>query len=91
MEDFATRFADLLEMVATRVRSLTVDRVNRWIRVSSLGMVAAALAFMATVFLVLTIFGALAIPLGNDGAFGVLGALALIGGIILWSRKSKTE
>lgn len=91
MDDFATRFADLLEMVATRIRSLTVDRVNRWIRVSSLGMVAAALGLMAAVFLLLTIFGALAIPLGNDGAFGVLGVIALIGGIFLWAKKSKAE
>ena len=91
MDDFATRFADLLEMVATRIRSLTVDRVNRWIRASSLGMVAAALGLMAAVFLLLTIFGALAIPLGNDGAFGVLGAIALSGGIFLWAKKSKAE
>ncbi|CAN5851843.1 hypothetical protein BH18ACT6_BH18ACT6_14610 [soil metagenome] len=90
MEDFATRFADLLEMVATRIRSLTVDRVNRWIRVSSLGMVAVALGLMAAVFLVLTIFGALAIPLGNAGAFGVLGAIALIGGVFLWNKQHKT-
>ena len=29
----------------------------------------------------LTIYGALAIPLGPDGAFGVLGALFLVAGI----------
>ena len=91
MEDFATRFADLLESVASKVRSLTTDRVNRWIRLGSLGMVAAALGLMATVFLALTVFGALAIPLGNDGAFGVLGAIALIAGALLWARRSKVQ
>ena len=37
---------------------------------SSLGLVAATLGMMAVVFLLLTIYGALAIPLGPDGAFG---------------------
>lgn len=91
MEDFATRFADLLEMVATKIRSLTVDRVNRWIRLSSLGMVAAALGLMTAVFLVLTIFGSLAIPLGDDGAFAILAVIALLGGALLWARKNKAE
>ncbi|CAN5273299.1 hypothetical protein BH18ACT5_BH18ACT5_01110 [soil metagenome] len=91
MEDFASRFADLLEMVVGKIRSLTVDRVNRWIRLSSLGMVAVALGLIATVFLMLTIFGALAIPLGNDGAFAVLGALLLIGGAIMWAKQSTAE
>lgn len=91
MEDFATRFADFLESIAIKVRSLTVDRVNRWIRVASLGMVALALGLMAAVFLALSIFGALAIPLGNDGAFGVLGAVALIGGIVMWVKRGRSE
>ncbi|MGH8957855.1 MAG: hypothetical protein ACRDVK_04180 [Acidimicrobiia bacterium] len=91
MDDFPARFADFLEMVATRIRSLTVDRVNRWIRLSSLGMAAAMLGLVALVFLVLSIYGALAIPLGSDGAFGVLGLIVLIVGIILWSNRKKVS
>ena len=89
MEDFPIRFADFLESIAAKARSLTIDRVRKWIRVSSLGLVAATLGMMALVFLLLTIYGALAIPLGPDGAFGVLGALFLVGGLILWSKRSK--
>jgi hypothetical protein len=37
----------------------------------------------------LTIYGALAIPLGPDGAFGVLGALFLVAGVVLWVKRSK--
>ena len=91
MDDFPTRFADLLESIATRVRALTTDRVTKWIRVSSLGLVAATLGMMAVVFLLLTIYGALAIPLGPYGAFGVLGAIFLIGGVFLWSKRSKVK
>lgn len=91
MDELPVRFADLLESIATRVRSLTVDRVRKWIRVSALGLLAATLGMMAIVFLLLTIYGALAIPLGSDGAFGVLGALVLVGGIFLWIRRSKVS
>ena len=89
MEDFPTRLADFLESIAKRVRALTIDRVSRWIRVSALGLVAATLGMMAVIFLLLTIYGALAIPLGPDGAFGLLGALVLAAGIFLWSKRSK--
>ena len=89
MEDFPTRFADLLEWIASRVRGLTTDRVRKWLRVSSLGLVAATLGMMAMVFLLLTIYGALAIPLGPDGAFGVLGAIVLAAAVVLWIKRSK--
>jgi hypothetical protein len=91
VDDFPARFADFLETVATRIRSLTVDRVNRWIRLSSLGMAATTLGLLALVFLVLSIYGALAIPLGSDGAFGVLGLVVLIFGIIVWSNRKKAS
>ncbi|HKY48913.1 MAG TPA: hypothetical protein VJQ79_13120 [Acidimicrobiia bacterium] len=89
MEDFPARFADFLESIATRVRALTTDRVSKWIRVSSMGLVAATLGMMAVIFLLLTIYGALAIPLGPDGAFGLLGGLLLAAGVVIWSKRNK--
>ncbi|MGH8928170.1 MAG: hypothetical protein ACRDWH_07445 [Acidimicrobiia bacterium] len=91
MDDFPVRFADLLESIASRVRGMTVDRVRRWIRLSSLGLIAGTLGIMAVVFLLLSIYGALAIPLGPDGAFGVLGAVVLIGGIFMWIKRTKVS
>lgn len=89
MEDFPARFADFLESIATRVRALTTDRVSKWIRVSTIGLVAATLGMMAVIFLLLTVYGALAIPLGPDGAFGVLGGLLLAAGVVIWSKRNK--
>jgi hypothetical protein len=89
MEDFPSRFADFLEGIATRIRALTIDRVARWIRLSSLGLVAVALGMMALVFLLLSVYAALTIPLGPDGAFGALGLVVLIGGAILWRKRGK--
>ena len=78
-------------MLSARVRALTVDRVSRVIRLATMGMTALTLALVAAVFLILTIFGALAIPLGNDGAFAVLGLVALIGGIVAWLQRKKAQ
>jgi hypothetical protein len=89
MDDFPAKLASLLESAATKVRSLTIDRANRVIRLTTLGVIAAALAFMAVVFLFLTIYGALEIPLGEAGAFGVMGGLFVIGGALLWAKRSE--
>lgn len=89
MDDLPARLADFLESISTRIRALTVDRVARWIKVSSLGMIALTLGIMAAIFLLLTVYGALEIPLGPDGAFAVLGGVLLIVGGWLWWRRTK--
>lgn len=89
MEDFPTRLAGLLESVAAKARALTVDRAANVIRLTTLGIIAAAFGFMALVFLLLTIYGALEIPLGEWGAFAVLAGLFTIGGMLLWAKRPK--
>lgn len=91
MEEYAARFADLLEQIALKVRSLTVDRIARFIKIGGLGIVAAALGLTAVVFLVWTIFGALEIPLTTAGAFAVFGLVLGIGGGILWFNRTRND
>lgn len=91
VDDFPTRFADFLESVALKIRAMTVDRIARVVRLSAMGMVAATLGIMAVIFLLLTVYGALAIPLGPDGAFAVLGLVLFIGGVLIWRRRSRTS
>lgn len=91
MQEYATWFADLLEQVANRVRAMTVDRIARYIKVAGLGIMAAVLALTSVVFLVWTIFGALEIPLTTAGAFGVFGAVLLVGGAVLWFMRSRDD
>ncbi|HUF94864.1 MAG TPA: hypothetical protein VMO52_02175 [Acidimicrobiia bacterium] len=87
MEELATQFADLVEAIGVKVRSLTVDKVTRGIRLTGLGILAATLGFTAMLFLFWAIFGALEIPLTTAGAFGVV-ALVLVGvGGILWNKR----
>ncbi len=87
MQEYATKFADLLEQVASKIRTMTVDRVAYGITMTGLGILVATLGFTALIFLLWTIFGALEIPLTTAGAFAVLGSLLLIGGGILWFKR----
>lgn len=87
MQEYATKFADLLEQVAQKVREMTVDRVAYGITMTGLGILVAGLGFTTLLFLLWTIFGALEIPLTTAGAFAVLASLLLIGGGVLWFKR----
>ncbi|MEX1134083.1 MAG: hypothetical protein WED83_04480 [Acidimicrobiia bacterium] len=87
MEDYAAKFAEFLEQVATRIRSVTVDRVARGIRLTGLGILAFTLGFTAVLFLLFAIFGALEIPLTTAGAFALVGALFVGFGTYLWIKR----
>lgn len=91
MQEYAARFADLLEQVATKVREMTIDRIAHAIKLTGLGILAAALALTAVVFLVWTIFGALEIPLTTAGAFAVFGAVLAVAGGIMWFQRSRDD
>ncbi|HEY4606029.1 MAG TPA: hypothetical protein VIH55_00155 [Acidimicrobiia bacterium] len=88
MEEYAARFAELLEQIATKIRSVTVDRVARGIRLTGLGILAATLGFTALLFLLLALFGALEIPLTTAGAFAVVGVILIGVGGYLWFKRS---
>lgn len=91
MHEYATKFADLLEQVAQKVKSMTVDRVAEAIKLTGLGILTATMAFTALIFLLWAIFGALEIPLTTAGAFAVLGALVLGVGAYLWFKRTEEE
>lgn len=89
MDDLATRFADLLENATLKVRSLTVDRLDRTIKISALGIVAATLFLIAIIYLIRAIFQAVAVPLGVLGAYALFGGLFVAGGVFLWAIRRK--
>jgi hypothetical protein len=94
MEEFATRFADLLENTTLKVRSLTIDRFDKAIKVTALGIVAFTLGLIAIIYLIRAIFQAVAVPLGVLGAYALFGGLFVLGGAFLWAirkRESKEE
>jgi len=87
MEEYAARFADLLEQVATRVRSMTVDRIARAIHLGGLGILALTLVLVAVAFLLYAIFGALEIPLTTAGAWAVFATLLAGAGTFMWLKR----
>ncbi len=91
MEDFPAKLAAMLEDVAGKARAMTVDRAAKAVRLTTLGMIAAAFGLMAAIFLFLTVYKALEIPLGEAGAWGVLAGLFLIAGALMWSKRRKDE
>lgn len=97
MEDFPTRIAELLESFATRIRALTVDRVARVITYVTLGMVAVTLVTISFIFLLIglfriveeLIFKACDCGAAMEISYGAVGGLFLLGGVLLWSRRTK--
>lgn len=89
MEDLATRFADLLESSALKVRSLTIDRLDRAIKITALGVVAVTLGFIAVIYLIRAVFQAVAVPLGVLGAYALFGGLFVIGGAFMWAIRKR--
>jgi mannose/fructose/N-acetylgalactosamine-specific phosphotransferase system component IID len=91
MQQYATKFADLLEQTALRVRAVTVDKVARFIKVGGLGILLATLGLTAVWFLLWAIFGALEIALTTAGAFAFVGVLFLGLGGFLWFTRSREK
>ena len=88
MQQYATKFADLVEQVANKVKEMTIDRVAQAIRLTGLGILAGAMGFTALIFLAWAIFGALEIPLTKAGAFAVIGALFIGAGGYMWFKRA---
>ena len=89
MEEFATRFADLLENTARKARSLTVDRFDRGIKITALGIIAVTLGIIAAIYLIRAVFNAVAVPLGVLGAYALFGGLFVIAGAFLWAIRKR--
>ena len=88
LEDLPTRFADALESAASRVRAMTADRMEGWIRTAMFLGVAAVIGATGLVFLLITAHRALAIGLGTAGSLATLGGLFLVAGLLIWNRGS---
>ncbi len=96
-EDFPSRVAGLLELVATRVRAMTVDRIARVITYITLGMVALVLVGLAFIFFLVGIFRVLDELLRKacdcgfsmELAYAIVGGLFLLFGALLWRKRIK--
>ncbi len=100
MDDFSQRIPDMLESATERVRSLTVDRVARILKILALGMVITVLVALALIFLFVglaRIVNGLISHACSDCswsmpvAYAALGGLFLLFGALLWSARTKRK
>lgn len=100
MDDFSQRIPDMLESATERVRSLTVDRAARIIKILALGMVMTVLVALALIFLFVglaRIVNGLISHACSDCswsmpvAYAALGGLFLLFGALLWSARTKRK
>jgi len=90
MENFATRFADFLEDLATRARAMTVDRLTKVITYIGIGIGVALLGLVATIFLLVALFRFVAYWIGTTGAYAALGGLFVVLGVFVWRKRNQT-
>lgn len=86
-ESQASRYADLLEGIARRVRALTVDRIARGVTLTALGLGAASLLLVALVLAGIGVFRLLAAGLGATAAYAALGGLFVAAGWFFWRKR----
>lgn len=89
MDDFPTKLADLLEGVAAKARALTVDRVAQWSKMAALGMVAAALGFLAVLFLMIGLFRLISSVIGVTPTYASIAGIFVAIGAFLWLKRTK--
>jgi hypothetical protein len=87
MDDFPTKIADLLESVATRIRSLTVERLAGWARWTAIGFVLALLGLVMAIFTIVALFRLLAGLVTVEGAYAIFGGVFVAAGIFLWTQR----
>jgi hypothetical protein len=86
--DYPAKIADFLEQLATRIRSLTVDRASLAITWTAIGLVVATLAVLAVIWLLVGFFRALgALIGGQELAYAVVGGILLIVGVFIWTKR----
>ncbi len=86
-QPLSARIADLLEMIATKVREFTVDRAATAITWVAVGFILFAAIALAVFWLLVGIFRALGALMGTEVAYAVVGAVLVLVGAIVWIRR----
>ncbi len=87
MDDFPAKIADLLESVANRVRSMTVDRIAGVAKWTAVGLVLLVMGSLIALFLLFGLFRLIGELIGFELTYALLGGLFVIAGMFLWSKR----
>ena len=84
----SARIADLLEMIATKVREMSVDRASVAITWTAVALLLITAGVMAIFWLLVGILRALGTLMGDvETAYAVVGLILVIAGAIVWIRR----
>jgi hypothetical protein len=85
--DYPAKIADYLEQTSTKIRSLTVDRIAVGVTWAAIGIVIAAIAVLALIWLLVAFFRALGTLIGQEVAYAVVGGILLLAGVFVWMKR----
>ncbi len=83
----SARVADFLELIANRIRELSVDRAATAITWAAIGIILVVTTVMAVFWLLVGIFRALGTLIGTETAYAVVGLILILVGAFIWSRR----
>jgi uncharacterized membrane protein len=86
-QPLSVRVADFLEMIATRIRELSVDRAANAITWTAVGLILFVGALLALIWLLVGIFRILGTLMGQETAYAIVGVLLILIGAFVWSRR----
>ena len=86
-QPLSARLADLLEVIASKIREMTVDRAAAAVTWAAVGVVLLAAVAMALFWLLVGIFRALGALMGMETTYVVVGVILIIGGAIVWIKR----
>lgn len=91
MKDYPAQIADILENLANRFRSITVDRVAGWAKWAGAGIFAAFLGLVLAIFMTVGLVRLLAGLVGMQWAYTIIGGLFMVIGLFLWRLRLPRE
>ena len=85
--DLPAQIADFLEELATKIRSLTVDRAENAVTWTALGIIFAVIGLLGLVWLLVAYFRAFGELVGQEAAYAITGGILIVVGALLWMRR----
>jgi uncharacterized membrane protein len=83
----SVRIADLLEEIAAKIRSLSVDRAANVITWGAIALLLFTGAMLVVIWLLVGIFRLLGTLIGTETAYAVVGLILIFIGAFIWARR----
>jgi hypothetical protein len=86
-KDLPAQIADLLEDIAGKIRSMTVDRAENAITWTALGLILFMIGILGVIWLLVGLFRAFGELVGQEVAYAITGGILIVVGALVWMRR----